>query len=97
MYQYAPFWSLVGTCILPIIPHYPMRVLVVLSRYPMWKYQTSVILGRGGRYTWLALLGWTVPIPGSWIAVVSLIALLFAIRGARRMNDQEPAPAINPT
>ena len=85
-YGKAPFLTLVGTCILPIIPHYPMRVLVSLSHYPMWRYQASVILGRGGRYAWLALLGWSIPIPGEWIAMASLVLLLLGIRGARRMN-----------
>jgi hypothetical protein len=63
-----------------------MRVLVSLSHYPMWRYQASVILGRGGRYAWLALLGWSIPIPGEWIAMASLVLLLLGIRGARRMN-----------
>ena len=89
-YGKAPFWSLVGTCVLPIIPHYPMRFLVVLARYPMWKYQLSVILGRGGRYAWLAALGWSLPIPGWWILVVSLVVLALGVRGARKMNQEEP-------
>ena len=99
-YQKAPFWSLVGTCILPIVPHYPMRVLAVLGRYPMWKYQLSVILGRGGRYAWLAALGWALKIPVQYIVIASLIALAFAIRGARKMNryeapvDGEAAPDV---
>lgn len=89
MYQKAPFWSLVATCVLPIIPHYPMRVLAVLARYPMWKYQLSIALGRGGRYVWLAALGWVFHIPGTWLAAASIIALLLAVRGARRMNRYE--------
>jgi membrane protein YqaA with SNARE-associated domain len=91
MYGIAPFWTLVGTCVLPIIPHYPMRVLVSLSRYPMWKYQLSVILGRGGRYAWLAMVGWAIPVPVEWIAIASLMLLLLGIRGARRMN-RAPVP-----
>lgn len=87
-YGRAPFLTLVGTCVLPIIPHYPMRVLVSLSRYPMWRYQASVVLGRGGRYAWLAFIGLSIPIPGEWIAVASLGLLLLGIRGARRMNKQ---------
>jgi membrane protein YqaA with SNARE-associated domain len=92
-YGRAPFLTLVGTCVLPIIPHYPMRVLVSLSRYPMWRYQASVVLGRGGRYAWLALIGWSIPVPGEWIAVASLGLLLLGIRGARRMNTDGIAKA----
>ena len=55
----------------------------------MWKYQLSVILGRGGRYAWLSLLGMALHIPGKWIAIGSVILLAFAIRGARRMNRYE--------
>ncbi len=93
MYGKAPFWSLVGTCILPIVPHYPMRILATLARYPMWKYQATVILGRGGRYAWLAAIGWAVPIPVSWIVIGSLVLLLFAVRGARKMNREGDAVA----
>jgi uncharacterized membrane protein YdjX (TVP38/TMEM64 family) len=85
-YQRAPFWSLVVTCVVPIIPHYPMRFLAVLAGYPLWKYQISVVLGRGTRYAGLAGLGVALPIPGWWIVVASLIALALGIRGARRMN-----------
>jgi membrane protein YqaA with SNARE-associated domain len=89
-YRKAPFWSLVLTCVLPLVPHYPMRFLAVLAGYPLWKYQISVILGRGTRYVGLVLVGATMPIPGSWIVVVSLIILAFGVRGARRMNRPEP-------
>lgn len=91
-YRKAPFWSLVGTCVLPIIPHYPMRFLAVLAGYPMWKYQASVILGRGTRYAALAGLGVALPIPGEWIVLASLVALAFGVRGARRMNRPQDAP-----
>jgi ribonucleoside-triphosphate reductase len=89
-YRKAPFWSLVATCVLPIVPHYPMRFLVVLAGYSQWKYQLSVILGRGLRYAALASVGVVMPIPGSWILVVSLIALALGIRGIHRMNRASP-------
>jgi membrane protein YqaA with SNARE-associated domain len=85
-YRKAPFWSLVFTCVLPLVPHYPMRFLAVLAGYPIWKYQMSVILGRGARYLGLAGLGLAMPIPGRWIVLVSLVALALGVRGARRMN-----------
>jgi ribonucleoside-triphosphate reductase len=97
-YRKAPFWSLVLTCVLPLVPHYPMRFLAVLAGYPLWKYQTSVVLGRGTRYAGLVLVGATVPVPGTWILVASLIILAFGIRGARKMNRVEPAiPLASPT
>jgi membrane protein YqaA with SNARE-associated domain len=89
-YRKAPFWSLVATCVLPIIPHYPMRFLAVLAHYPMWKYQLTVILGRGTRYTLLAAFGLVVPIPGPWIVAASLVILAVSIRSARRMNQPRP-------
>jgi membrane protein YqaA with SNARE-associated domain len=89
-YRKAPFWSLVATCVLPIVPHYPMRFLAVMAHYPIWKYQLSVILGRGMRYTVLAGFGLVVPIPAPWIIAASLVILALAIRSARRMKGPQP-------
>lgn len=85
-YRKAPFWSLVATCVLPIVPHYPMRFLAVLAGYPLWKYLTSILLGRGARYAVLAGVGVVTPIPGHWLVMASLVALFFGVRGARKMN-----------
>lgn len=93
-YRKAPFWSLVLTCVLPIVPHYPMRILAVLAAYPLWKYQLSVTLGRGMRYSALVLIGATIPIPGPWLVLASLVALALGVRGARRMNRPQPGPAL---
>ena len=93
-YRKAPFWSLVFTCVVPIVPHYPMRILAVLAAYPIWKYQLSVILGRGTRYAGLVLVGAALSIPAPWIVVASLVILAFGVRGARRMNRSQPEPAI---
>jgi len=65
----------------------------VLAGYPLWKYQLSVALGRGVRYVLLAGLGLALPIPGKWIVLVSLGALVLGIRGARRMNQAPPLAA----
>ncbi len=71
-----------------------MRFLAVLAGYPLWKYQSSVILGRGTRYVGLVLVGATIPIPGTWLLVGSVIILAFGVRGARKMNREEPAIAL---
>ena len=94
-YRKAPFCSLVLTCVLPIVPHYPMRILAALAAYPLWKYQLSVILGRGTRYTVLVLVGATIPIPGPWIVLASLVILALGVRGARRMNRARPEAAMS--
>jgi membrane protein YqaA with SNARE-associated domain len=93
LFNKFPFLTLVGTCILPIIPHYPMRLLAVLARYPMWKYQTSVIIGRSGRYIWLGLLGTIVPVPTWLLVAVSLTVLWFGWRHAKKMNADGDAHA----
>jgi membrane protein YqaA with SNARE-associated domain len=93
-YRKAPFLTLVATCVLPIVPHYPMRLLAVLAGYSLWKYQLSVVLGRGARYLALAGVGVAMPIPGHWILLASLIALAFGVRGAKRMN-RSPRPGRN--
>jgi len=93
-YRKAPFWSLVLTCVLPVVPHYPMRFLAVLAAYPLWKYQLSVILGRGTRYSGLVLVGAAVPIPGPWIVLASVVIFALGVRGARRMNRRAPEPSI---
>lgn len=89
LYAKAPFLSLVATCALPIIPHYPMRLIATLARYSLWKYQGAVAIGRSARYAGLAAVGWAFPIPGIWIVAGSLILLLAAIRAARQVGREE--------
>jgi membrane protein YqaA with SNARE-associated domain len=92
-YRKAPFWSLVLTCVLPVVPHYPMRFLAALAAYPLWRYQLSVTIGRGVRYSVLVLIGTVLPIPGPWIVVASLVILALGVRGARRMKHSQPDQA----
>jgi membrane protein YqaA with SNARE-associated domain len=94
-YRKAPFLALVATCVLPIVPHYPMRFLAVLAGYPLWKYQLSVVLGRGARYVGLAGLGFALRIPVLWIALASLVILALGFRAGRRMNEPgQPVPTL---
>lgn len=90
-YRKAPFWTLVATGVLPVIPHYPMRILATLAHYPLWKYQLSVILGRGMRYTWLGGLGVLLKVPAWVLVVASLLFLMVALRGYLKMNRAEEA------
>lgn len=90
-YRKAPFWTLVATCILPIVPHYPMRFLATLDNYPMWKYQGSVILGRGGRYALLAWLGIAIKAPPLLLFALGLVFLVGMFSKMRQMNRSAPA------
>jgi hypothetical protein len=67
-----------------------MRFLAVLAGYPIWKYQLSVILGRGARYLGLVSVGVAFPIPTVWLVLVSLVVLALGVRGALRMNRAGP-------
>ena len=92
LYAKAPFFSLIATCALPIIPHYPMRIVATLARYSLWKYQGAVAIGRSVRYAGLAAVGWAFPIPGVWIVVGSLFLLLVALRATRQAGQEEAIP-----
>lgn len=87
-YRRAPFLTLVFTCAVPIIPHYPMRILATLANYPMWKYQLSVVIGRGARYSWLALLGVALAVPPWILLVLSLAFLAVMVWKLRQMNAE---------
>jgi membrane protein YqaA with SNARE-associated domain len=93
----APFWTLVFTCVVPIIPHYPMRVLATLANYPIWKYQLSVILGRGGRYAWLAVLGFALKVPPMLLLGASLVFLGAMLWKLRQMNAEPEVPPVTAT
>jgi membrane protein YqaA with SNARE-associated domain len=93
-YRKAPFCSLVATCVLPLVPHYPMRFLAVMAGYPLWKYQMSVVLGRGTRYALLAGVGVIVPIPGPLLLIASILALALGVRGFSRMNRSTSGAAV---
>ncbi len=73
----APFPALVFFSFLPII-FYPFRFLVVLGKYPAWKYILAVTLGRGPRFFLLALLGKMVKVPNSALVLFTLALFLMS-------------------
>ncbi|MGE0439100.1 MAG: hypothetical protein AB7S39_01330 [Gemmatimonadales bacterium] len=74
-YRRAPWWTLAVAGAAPIIPFYPCRILATLSRYPMWRYQTAVVVGRGARYAALAGIGAVVPIDPAWYLGAGVLML----------------------
>ncbi len=67
----APFLALLVAAFAPII-FYPFRFLVVLAKYPPWKYVVAVALGRGPRFFLLALLGKMINVPNSALVLFTL-------------------------
>ena len=73
-YQKAPFFTNFMAAISPV-PFYPVRVLSVSSAYPLWKYTSSVLLGRIPRYFILALFVDLLNIP-NWVILFFFVSLI---------------------
>lgn len=83
-YYKAPFLTNFFAAISPI-PFYPIRILSVSSAYPLWKYTTSVVLGRIPRYYILALFGALLEIP-NWIILFFFFSLV-SVPIYRKLNS----------
>lgn len=80
-YRKAPWWTLVIAGFAPVIPFYPCRFLATLARYPMWRYQAAVVVGRSVRYAALAGAGLILPIPPiAYFVVGALMLGFFAVK-----------------
>jgi membrane protein YqaA with SNARE-associated domain len=79
LFYKAPFVALMVAGLSPV-PFYPMRFLVVLARYPVWKYCLAVFLSRAPRFWVLAWIGSAVQIP-NWLLIVFFSVLIVAING----------------
>lgn len=76
-YRKAPWWTLTIAGCAPIIPFYPCRFLATLARYPLWRYQSAVLVGRSIRYVGLAGLGLVLPIPPVTYFILGAVALTY--------------------
>lgn len=72
----APFLTLWVAGITPI-PFYPLRFLVVLARYPLFKYVLAIFLSRFPRFFILAYLSYKIQIPD--YILLALFVLLIVI------------------
>lgn len=75
IFKKAPFIALWVAGFTPI-PFYPFRFLVVIARYPIWKYLLAVMTSRGPRMYLLALAARVIQFPDYALAV--LMAVLIA-------------------
>ena len=71
----APFAALLIAGFTPF-PFYPFRFLVVLARYPLFKYLLAVLISRGPRFYLYAWLGNHLRIPDVWILLIMVAALV---------------------
>lgn len=78
-YRKAPWWTLTVAGFAPIVPFYPCRFLATLARYPMWRYQTAVVVGRAVRYTALAGVGLVIPVDPKWYFLVGLVMMVLFV------------------
>lgn len=75
LFNRAPFLALWIAAFTPI-PFYPFRFLVVLARYPLYKYILALSLSRIPRFFILALAGRAIQIPDFLLAVLFVILIV---------------------
>ena len=61
------------------VPFYPFRFLVVIARYPVYKYLFAVFLSRTPRFYLLALLGHAIKIPDYLLAIFFAVLIIIAV------------------
>ena len=74
LFKKAPFTAILVAGFTPV-PFFPIRFLVVMSRYPRLKYLLGVFLSRAPRFYILAQIGYMFKIPG--FVLLALFVILF--------------------
>jgi len=77
LFKRAPFTAIWLAGFTPV-PFYPIRFLVVLSRYSVWKYLLGVFLSRAPRFYILAFVGHQINIP-DYLLVLLFVVLIASI------------------
>ncbi len=77
LFNKAPFVALWVAGFTPV-PFYPFRFLVVVARYPLWKYISAVILSRTPRFYLYALLGQAIKISDYLLLILTAILIIAA-------------------
>ncbi len=90
LFKKAPFTALWLGGLAPI-PFYPFRFLVVVARYPLWKYIAAVLLSRTPRFYLLALVGHALEIPNSVLLFITVIMMLMGVIPlCKRYKEKKP-------
>jgi membrane protein YqaA with SNARE-associated domain len=94
LFKKAPFLALLIAGFTPV-PFYPLRFLVVLARYPLWKYVLAVFLSRFPRFIILAYIGYVIQIPDLLLIALFVILILIAnisiLRALRERKAKGPS------
>jgi membrane protein YqaA with SNARE-associated domain len=77
LFQRSPFLAIWIAGFTPV-PFYPFRFLVVLARYPLFRYILALLLSRTPRFYILAYLGHAIDIP-DYLLIVLFVILIASI------------------
>jgi membrane protein YqaA with SNARE-associated domain len=97
LFQRFPFGAILFAGFTPV-PFFPVRFLVVMTGYPVWKYLVGVFLSRAPRFYLLALLGAFFEVPKlllgaiflAMLVVVNLPSLAKLLNGSGPGADHPP-------
>ncbi len=95
-FKKAPFISLWVAGFTPI-PFYPFRFLVVLARYPLWKYILAVVTSRTPRFFILGLAGGAIKLSDTLLVLLMVVLLSVGVAPILgkllKKRKKTPAPA----
>jgi len=77
LFNKMPFVVLLIAGFTPV-PFYPFRFLVVMARYPIWKYLLAIFLSRTPRFFLLSLAGQAFQIPNSLLVIIFVVLIAAA-------------------
>jgi membrane protein YqaA with SNARE-associated domain len=95
LFSRQPFLALLVGGLAPL-PFYPFRFLVVLARYPRWRYLTAVAIARFPRFYLIALFGATTRPPDWVFAAIVLIFVCIGILPLVPWSRIRPRPGTAP-
>lgn len=75
LFERSPFGAILFAGFTPV-PFFPVRFLVVMTGYPVWKYLLGVFLSRAPRFYLLALFGAFYEVPKLVLAALFLAMLV---------------------
>jgi membrane protein YqaA with SNARE-associated domain len=75
LFSRMPFTAIFFAGFSPV-PFFPVRFLVVITEYPVWKYLLGVFLSRAPRFYLLALIGAFFDVPAPILAAIFLAMLV---------------------